>query len=82
MLGLQSGFRTRVKERIPSVITTHCILHGEDLASKTLPDEMRDVLNLAIKVVMLKGTQHSIKTATQFVFRSRIPTFLYGLITK
>lgn len=38
MLGLQSGFITRVKEKNPSAVGTHCILH-------------RDVLNVAIKLV-------------------------------
>ncbi|XP_066953245.1 protein FAM200A-like [Macrobrachium rosenbergii] len=51
MLGLQSGFITRVKEKNPSAVGTHCILHREALASRTLPAEMRDVLNVAIKVV-------------------------------
>ena len=51
MLGLQSGFVTKVKEKNPSVISTHCILHREALASRNLPAEMRDVLNVAIKVV-------------------------------
>uniref|UniRef100_A0A8C4N202 Uncharacterized protein n=1 Tax=Eptatretus burgeri TaxID=7764 RepID=A0A8C4N202_EPTBU len=51
MLGLQSGFITRVKEKSPSAMGTHCILHREALASRTLPAEMRDVMNLAIKVV-------------------------------
>lgn len=51
MLGLQSGLVTKVKEKNPSVIGTHCILHREALASRTLPAEVRDVLNLAIKVV-------------------------------
>ncbi|XP_064088411.1 zinc finger BED domain-containing protein 5-like [Macrobrachium nipponense] len=35
----------------PSTVGTHCILHREVLASRTLPAEMRDVLNVAIKVV-------------------------------
>ena len=51
MLSLQSGFITRVKEKSPSAKGTHCILHREALASRTLPAEMRDVMNLAIKVV-------------------------------
>ncbi|XP_068214344.1 protein FAM200C-like [Palaemon carinicauda] len=51
MVGLRSGFITKVKEKNPSVISTHCIIHRESLASRTLPDEMRDVLNVAIKVV-------------------------------
>ena len=56
MLGLQSGFITRVKEKSPSAIGTHCILHREALASRTPPAEMGDVMNLAIKVVnFIKG---------------------------
>ncbi|XP_076062512.1 zinc finger BED domain-containing protein 5-like [Oratosquilla oratoria] len=51
MRGLQSGFVTKVKERDPSVMSTHCILHREALASRTLPIEMMDVLNVAIKIV-------------------------------
>ncbi|XP_066958824.1 protein FAM200C-like [Macrobrachium rosenbergii] len=51
MLGLQSGFITRVKEKNPSAVGTHCILHREALASRTLPAEMSDVLNVAIKLV-------------------------------
>ncbi|XP_076055158.1 zinc finger BED domain-containing protein 5-like [Oratosquilla oratoria] len=51
MRGLRSGFVTKVKERNPSVMSTHCILHREALASRTLPVEMMDVLNVAIKIV-------------------------------
>lgn len=52
MLGLQSGFITKVKEENPSVIlSAHCILHHEVLASRTLPAEMRNVLNVAITVI-------------------------------
>ena len=51
MLSLQSGFITRVKEKSPSALGTDCILHCEAVASTTLPAEMRDVMNLAIKVI-------------------------------
>ena len=51
MVGVRSGFITKVKEINPSVVSTHCIIHRESLASRTLPDELRDVLNVAIKVV-------------------------------
>ena len=51
MLGLRSGFIKRVKEKVPSAIGTHCILHREALAYRTLPAEMRDVMNLVIKIV-------------------------------
>ncbi|XP_042221384.1 protein ZBED8-like [Homarus americanus] len=51
MLGSRSGFVNKVKKKSPSVVVTHCVIHREALASKTLPAEMRDVMNLAIKVV-------------------------------
>ncbi|XP_076049506.1 zinc finger BED domain-containing protein 5-like [Oratosquilla oratoria] len=51
MRGLRSGFVTKVKEKYPSVMSTHGILHREALASRTLPVEMMDVLNVAIKIV-------------------------------
>ncbi|XP_029652966.1 protein ZBED8-like [Octopus sinensis] len=51
MLGSQSGFITRVKEKNLFVVGTHCILHLQ-----TLPTEMRNLLNVAIKVVnFVKG---------------------------
>ena len=40
-----------MKEKNPSVVGTHCIIHREALASRTLPTELRDVLDVAIKVV-------------------------------
>lgn len=51
MIGLRSGFVKRVKEKNPSVIGTHCIIHREALASRTMPTKMKDVLNLSIDVV-------------------------------
>ncbi|CAM4667024.1 unnamed protein product [Lepidochelys kempii] len=51
MLGSRSGFVTLVKEKNPAVTTTHCVIHIQALAAKTLPDDLRDLLNLAIKVV-------------------------------
>ena len=51
MLNLQSRFITRMQEKYPSTVNTHCILHCEALASRTLSVEMRDVLTVAIKLV-------------------------------
>ncbi|XP_068216317.1 SCAN domain-containing protein 3-like [Palaemon carinicauda] len=51
MRGLRFRFVTKVKENNPSVMSTHCILHREALASRTLPAKMMDVLNVAIKVI-------------------------------
>ena len=50
MTGLKSGFIKRVKKN-SSVIGTHCILHRKVLASKTLPHEMKEVLDLSIEIM-------------------------------
>ena len=51
MIGLKSGFLQRVKERNPSVIGTHCVLHREALASRTLSPKMKEVLDLSSEIV-------------------------------
>ncbi|XP_071810711.1 zinc finger BED domain-containing protein 5-like [Apostichopus japonicus] len=51
MLGSRSGFQTRLKEVAPQVKTTHCMLHRQALASKTLPQQMKNVLDQAVKIV-------------------------------
>ena len=51
MTGLKSGFIKRVKEKYSSVIGTHCTLHRKVLPSKTLPYEMKEVLDLSIEIV-------------------------------
>ncbi|KAG6937314.1 zinc finger BED-type containing 9 [Chelydra serpentina] len=51
MLGSCSGFVTLVKEKNPAVTTTLSVMHRQVLAAKTLPDDLRDSLNLAIKIV-------------------------------
>ena len=57
MLGSRSGFITQVKQRNPEVVGTHCMMHREALASKTLPAKLRATLTDVIKVVnYVKGT--------------------------
>uniref|UniRef100_K7FBQ8 DUF4371 domain-containing protein n=1 Tax=Pelodiscus sinensis TaxID=13735 RepID=K7FBQ8_PELSI len=51
MVGSCSGFVTLVKEKNTAITTTHCDIHGQALVAKTLPDDLHDSLNLAIKVV-------------------------------
>ena len=41
MLGSRSGFTTLVKSKNPDVVSTHCLIHREALASKTLPEKVR-----------------------------------------
>ena len=45
MVGRNKGFVSRVKERNPNVIFTHCFLHREALVSKTLPVDLAPLLN-------------------------------------
>ena len=51
MLGSKSGFRALVQSKATDVIFTHCFIHREALASKTLPRGLQDVLNVTIKIV-------------------------------
>ncbi|KAL4153200.1 hypothetical protein QTP88_001033 [Uroleucon formosanum] len=48
---LDNGLATLVKEKNPSTLTTHCVIHRQALATKTLPEELANVLKLAIKLV-------------------------------
>lgn len=51
MLGCRSSLATLVKEKNPSTLTTHCVIHRQALATKTLPEELANVLKLSIKLV-------------------------------
>lgn len=49
MLWSQSGLATLVKQKYPTTLTMHCIIHRQALATKTLPKD----LDFAIKVTTL-----------------------------
>lgn len=51
MRGNRKGFITLVLEENPDVISTHCMIHREALAAKSLPENLQAVLNQAVKVV-------------------------------
>jgi DNA-binding Xre family transcriptional regulator len=51
MLGSRSGLATLVKEKNRKVLTTHCIIHRQALASKTLAEELQYTLKQVIKLV-------------------------------
>ena len=53
MLGKTSGFAALVKKEAPQVNVTHCFLHGYALASRTLPENLRQVLSDSVKIVNL-----------------------------
>ena len=51
MIGCRSGFQTLVKEKCLDVIRTHCTIHRQALMVKTMPEELKSVLNNVIKAV-------------------------------
>ncbi len=51
MVGKNKGLKAKVLEVAPHVKFTHCIIHRESLASKTLDSELNNVLKCAIKIV-------------------------------
>lgn len=51
MLGSRGGFITRMKQRSPNAVGSHCIIHREALASRTLPATLNEKLAITIRVV-------------------------------
>lgn len=51
MVGSIKGFCSLVKTRTPNLISTHCFLHRESLISKTLPADLKSVLEQVVSVV-------------------------------
>ena len=51
MLGVRSGFTTLVKADAPDIISTHCALHRETLAAKTLPPFLKEVSEVTVRSV-------------------------------
>ena len=51
MLEARSGLQTLVQNRSPDAVSMHCMIHRQALASKTLPESLQSVFNIAIKTV-------------------------------
>ena len=51
MVKYSKDFVSRVKERNPDVIVTHCLIHHETLVAKTLPADLASVLNNVVHMV-------------------------------
>lgn len=51
MIGSRSGFIARIKQISPNAVGSHCVIHREALASRTLPAAMKDHLAIIIRAV-------------------------------
>ena len=51
MLGSQSGFKTRIAAVNSKTKHMHCMIHRQALAAKTLPTELKEVLDTTVKMV-------------------------------
>ncbi|CAH1970177.1 unnamed protein product [Acanthoscelides obtectus] len=51
MIGVQSGLAKKLKEKDYAMVSTHCVIHLQALASKTLPQKLRQTLYSAIRIV-------------------------------
>ncbi|XP_023217015.1 zinc finger BED domain-containing protein 5-like [Centruroides sculpturatus] len=51
MSGIYSGLRSRVMKVAPNVNWSHCCIHRQNLASKSLPHKLKLVLDEAVQVV-------------------------------
>ncbi|XP_040275778.1 protein ZBED8-like [Bufo bufo] len=51
MLGCRSGFQRLVLNESPKVIGTHCMIHRQILATKTLPQNLQEVMKSVISCV-------------------------------
>ncbi|XP_064416286.1 zinc finger BED domain-containing protein 5-like [Latimeria chalumnae] len=51
MTGRHSGLVTRVQKVAPVAAWNHCMIHRQALAAKKMPQELSDVLSVAVKVV-------------------------------
>jgi hypothetical protein len=51
MTGRLKGFVSRVKQDFPNAGLTHCFIHREDLVAKTIPAELKGVLDSVAEMV-------------------------------
>ncbi|XP_066480661.1 zinc finger BED domain-containing protein 5-like [Tiliqua scincoides] len=57
--GKKSSVVTQVLEVCPDALWTHCNIHREVLVSKSMPDNLKNVLNTSIKIVNFIKTRPS-----------------------
>ena len=59
MLGCRSGLQRLVINASPTAIGTHCMIHRQVLATKTLPQEFQDIMKSVVSVVNFAKTSAS-----------------------
>ena len=51
MLGNRSGFAALLKKEVPTLKVIHCMIHRQVLASKSMPESMKNFFDTCIKMV-------------------------------
>ena len=51
MTGKHSGVVARIREKVPNIVQTHCMIHRAALVAKHLGKSLSEVLSLCVKVV-------------------------------
>ena len=51
MLGKHSGFKAKLQQVAPHTFMIHCMIHGEALAARTMPESLMNVFSQVIKIV-------------------------------
>eukprot|EP00102_Acyrthosiphon_pisum_P012014 XP_008180993.1 PREDICTED: SCAN domain-containing protein 3-like [Acyrthosiphon pisum] len=67
MTGKCKGFVAKVKQNFPNVGSTHCFIHREALMVKTIPAELKSVLNLVVNMVNFVKSRALDKTSQRNV---------------
>ena len=72
MVGRIKGFLSRVREKNPNVVVTHCFVHREALVAKTLPTELASVLDNVVSMVqtckLLRGKKVTVSRGDFFFY--------------
>ena len=68
MLGNHSGFAALLKKEVPTLKVTHCMIHRQVLASKSMPESMKMFLIHALKwLISLESMIQIIEFSNHFV---------------
>jgi hypothetical protein len=69
MLGCKSGFQALIETVAPNVIGTHCVIHRQVLAAKTLSSGLKQIMSLVIQAVnFIKSSALSSSIFTKLCF--------------